>query len=350
MDRYVGLDVHAKSCTAAVIDARGKKLGSHVLETNGKVLVEFFRLQAGKIHVCLEEGTQAGWVLEILSPHVERVVVVHVSESRGQKSDELDAFALAERLRTDAGLVSVYKRVGSYAKLRELVRTHRMIVEDEARVQNRIKALYRSRGVQVVGKTVYSERSREQTLKQLPTSSRCAAELLLEQYDAVHHTRNRAHKELVAEARKHPPTSLLETIPGVGEIRAAEIVSVVVTPERFRTRQQFWAYCGLGIVMRSSSDWVRGGNGQWTRAPMQQTRGLNRNHNHVLKNAFKGAATSVIQIRSESALRKDYERLLAAGTKPNLAKLTVARKIAAITLAIWKKKEEYDPTKTAKPS
>jgi hypothetical protein len=38
MDKYFGLDVHATSCTAAVVDARGKRLGHHVLETNGQVL------------------------------------------------------------------------------------------------------------------------------------------------------------------------------------------------------------------------------------------------------------------------------------------------------------------------
>jgi hypothetical protein len=35
--------------------------------------------------------------------------------------------------------------------------------------------------------------------------------------------------------------------------------------------------------------------------------------------------------------------MLASGTKPHLAKLTVARQIAAIVLATWKSQEEYDP-------
>jgi hypothetical protein len=85
MDRYIGLDVHATSCTAAVVDAQGKRLRSYVIETNGQALVEFFKTQPGRLHVCLEEGTQSEWVVEILSPYVERIVVVHVSESRGQK-------------------------------------------------------------------------------------------------------------------------------------------------------------------------------------------------------------------------------------------------------------------------
>jgi hypothetical protein len=37
------------------------------------------------------------------------------------------------------------------------------------------------------------------------------------------------------------------------------------------------------------------------------------------------------------------------GTKPNLAKLTIARRIAAILLAVWKTGEEYDPKKHRKP-
>ena len=40
MDRYIGLDVDAPSTTAAIVCSRGKKLGSTVLETNGRVLVE----------------------------------------------------------------------------------------------------------------------------------------------------------------------------------------------------------------------------------------------------------------------------------------------------------------------
>ena len=89
---------------------------------------------------------------------------------------------------------------------------------------------------------------------------------------------------------------------------------------------------------------------QWIRAKVQRTQGLTWNFNHTLREVFKGAATTVIQQYPDHPLHKDYERLLAAGTKPNLAKVTLARKIAAITLAMWKHKEVYDPAKYAKSS
>jgi transposase len=348
MKRYVGLDVHAASTTFAVMNEAGKRLGSHVVETNGQALVEQLKTIPGEKHVCLEEGTQSAWLYEILSPHAEEVVVTVVSESRGQKDDERDAFGLADRLRTGTIERKVFKDAGEYKTLRELGRTHTMIVQDSVRVQNRIKALFRSRGIAVSGKGVYSAKAREEHLEKLPDASRGAAKTLFAEYDAVEEIRGHAEKELVKEAHRHPISRMLETCPGLGGIRVAQLMPIVVSPARFRTKRQFWSYCGLGIVMRSSSDWIRTKEGGWARAEVQKTRGLNLNHNHTLKWIFKGAATTVIAQLETEPLHQDYQRLIAAGTKPNLAKLTIARKLAAIALSMWKSKEKYDPTKHRK--
>ena len=50
---------------------------------------------------------------------------------------------------------------GKYDNRRELGRVHAMVVQDVVRVQNRIKAQFRSRGVAVAGKSVYSEKGRD---------------------------------------------------------------------------------------------------------------------------------------------------------------------------------------------
>ncbi len=44
-------------------------------------------------------------------------------------------------------------------------------------------------------------------------------------------------------------------------------------------------------------------------------------------------------------LYRHYLSLLDGGTKPNLAKLTIARQIASIMLALWRTGERYDPTR-----
>jgi hypothetical protein len=97
--------------------------------------------------------------------------------------------------------------------------------------------------------------------------------------------------------------------------------------------------------MRSSSDWVQSPAGGWVRAQLQQTRGLNRKHNSTLKNIFKGAATTIVTRLHADPLYEHYLRLTSAGTKPNLAKVTIARRVAAIVLRMWKDEKEYDPGK-----
>jgi hypothetical protein len=77
-----------------------------------------------------------------------------------------------------------------------------------------------------------------------------------------------------------------------------------------------------------------------------QTRGLNRNRQPTLKAVFKGAALNVIQSSPKQPLHQDYQRMISAGMKPSLARLTIARKLAATVLAMGKNKEEYDPAKS----
>jgi transposase len=161
--------------------------------------------------------------------------------------------------------------------------------------------------------------------------------------DGLTALKKQVESELVAEASRYEAVRLLQSVPGMGPIRAAQVVPIVVTPHRFRTARQFWAYCGLAVVMRTSSDWVRLPDLRWVRAKVNSTRGLNQNRSPVLKAIFKGAATTVIaQPLGRSALRDKYQRLLDEGTKPNLAKLTIARKIAAIVLRTWRDNSRYD--------
>ena len=76
-----------------------------------------------------------------------------------------------------------------------------------------------------------------------------------------------------------------------------------------------------------------------------QTRGLNENYSRRLKLVFKSAA---IEALKEGFYKKKYERQQASGVGAEMARLTIARKLAAVALAIWKSGEEYDETKLSK--
>ncbi len=55
------------------------------------------------------------------------------------------------------------------------------------------------------------------------------------------------------------------------------------------------------------------------------------------------SATTVITQRNQDPIYGCYERLLDGGTKPTLAKLSLARMIAATVLRMWKDEKEYEP-------
>ncbi len=99
-------------------------------------------------------------------------------------------------------------------------------------------------------------------------------------------------RELLAEGRKHLNMRLLQQTPMIGSIRAVLLLALIQTPNCFRTKRQLWAYCGLAL----------------TDGPFQDF----------------------------------YQACLARGMKPHLARLTLARKIAAITLLVWKKGVRFD--------
>jgi hypothetical protein len=52
---------------------------------------------------------------------------------------------------------------------------------------------------------------------------------------------------------------------------------------------------------------------------------------------------------SKGPFKPYYERLLARGLNPELAQVTLARKIAAVTLTLWKKGASFDQEKLVKP-
>jgi transposase len=341
MARYIGIDAHLESCTVAVMGPSGRKLGEEHLETNAEALRACITRIPKPRMVCIEEGLQSEWLYELLEPMAERVFVVQAEKRRkGNKNDSLDAWALADGLRREALPRPVYKAPGRFTELREAFRSYNRLTGDVVRTKNRLKAIYGARGLRCVGMRIYNPKNRYEFLQCLPPAQRKSAELLFDELQQLSDLREAAEQRLVVEAKRTPEVVRLATIPGIGLIRGAEIVATVVAPHRFRTRVQFRSYCGLAVVMASSSDWRLKPDGQWLRK-QQATRGLNRNCNRHLKNVFKGAAQTII-LHQTDPFYSHYQRMISNGTKPNLARLTIARRIADIALAIWKNGEVYD--------
>jgi transposase len=345
-DKYMGMDVHQAMTVVVVLDADGKIVLETMVQTEAAAMIRLVQGLSGPLRVTFEETTQAAWLYEVIRAYVAEVVVCDPRRNKlldeGSKTDKVDALKLAELLRTGL-LRPVYHGHEATRKLKELVRAYETLSVDTLRTMARIKAIYRGRGICTPGRGVYQPKQRRQWLETLTEPGiRQRATWLYEQLDQLQPLRRKAKQTMLIESRTHRAVSLLRTIPQLGPIRAAFIVATVDTPHRFRTKRQFWSYVGLAVVTHMSAEYeMKAGRVVRRRKPMS-TRGLNQNCNRRLKEVFITAATS-------ASNRKAYGSFLSArqenGMRPEMARLTLARKIAAMALAVWKKGEAFDPTK-----
>jgi hypothetical protein len=120
--------------------------------------LEFLHGLGGELHVTLEEGSWAAWLHDVFEPHVQRVIVCDPRKNallkQGNKYDKIDARKLAKLRR--AGLLSpVYHGESGLRTLRELARIYLTLTQDVTRVMNRIKAVYRGRGIPCASQKLY---------------------------------------------------------------------------------------------------------------------------------------------------------------------------------------------------
>src|ERR1700675_4436440 len=344
-EKYIGMDVHQATISVAVMDGRGTLIMECILETKVATILEFIGGLQGSLSVTFEEGTSAAWLHDLLKPHVAHLVVCDPRKNAllkdGSKSDRIDARKLTDLLRLNK-LNPVYHGEHGVRTLKELGRSYLSITQDVTRVMNRIKALYRSWAIPCAGATVYAPRHRAEWLGKIAEPGvRVRAERLYQQLDLLQPVRLEARRELLAESHKHSSVKLLRQIPSIGPIRSALLVALLQTPHRFRTKRQLWAYSGFAVETHDSGEY-RCVRGKLQRNRERITvRGLNDNHNKDVKNLFKSAAISAST--RPGPLHDFYAARIAKGLRPTMARLTLARKIAAIALAMWKKGVAFDP-------
>jgi len=328
-EKYIGLDVHQATISAAVMDGNGKLLMECLLETKAATILQFIQGLRGTLSLTLEDGTSAAWLHDLLKSHVSRLVVCDPRKAallkEGNKSDRIDARKLAELFRNNQ-LNPVYHGEHGIRTLKELARSYGTITKDLTRVMNRIKA----------------PRHRAEWLaKIVEPGVRSRAERLYQQLDSLQPVHLEARREFLRESYKHAAVKLFRQIPSIGPIRAALLVALLQTPHRFRSKRQLWAYSGFAVQTHDSGEY------RYVRGKLQRNRerisvrGLNDNHNKELKNLFKSAAISAST--RPGPLRDFYMARVESGMRPTMARLTLARKIASIALTMWKKGASFDP-------
>jgi transposase len=350
--KYVGIDAHATSCVFVVVSASGKTESRTTVPTEIEAIRRQVLRNGPECEVVFEEGEMSSWLYRVISGLVRRVVVCnpreHRSSRKSNKTDAIDAEKLAQWLSRGQLTKLVYKEWHGTERLFHLVRSYNTLVSNRTRAKNRLKSLLRAQAVPARGTAPYATTPREKMLAKLTAAGvRDRAEMLIKEIELLTGLLKDAERAMTTEARRHPASKILQSIPGIGDVRSAQLIAAIRTPGRFRRNRHLWTYGGLAVVRRGSSETDFADGVARKRPRAVQTRGLNRDFSRPVKAALKGAAVTASR---SGELVPYYEALVERGLKPELALVTLARKIATLTLVLWKKGESFDVTKSTSPS
>ena len=326
MTKYIGLDAHSSTCTFNVTDERGREIDDTTIETNGRLLVKYLRGIGGVKKLTFEECELSNWLYEILHPEVDELLVCNPVANKDYKkikTDKMDARKLAKLLR-GGFLIPVYHNGSSRERFRSLMSAYQDLVEEAVRLKNRYKSLFRKEGKKIKGESLYNDESFLECIE------RCDFKFIGSQIyhllEKMEQDRKEYLKEIFKYSKRFKEIKYLKTIPGIGLIQAAKITSQVIDPSRFADKYKYYSYCGLVRHKRISDGKEYGSCKIWG--------------NRILKCVYKMAGLSVLQ--GDSGLRKYYDCLRSKGISHDNAYNAVCRKIAAISLSVWRKREIYN--------
>src|SRR5690606_31287901 len=242
---YVGVDLHKKTISVCLVDRERNVLErKRLFCAEPERIKEFFvmwRLQHGPFELTVEATASYEWILELVEPLAQRVVLAHPGKLRiiaesTRKSDKLDARVLAEMLALDQ-IPRAYRPTPRQRAHRRLVRYRAYLAQRITGTRNKIRHLLpdstldRKELVTEVGQDYL-------TGLELDAEDRFVVDQLVGEWRALVRQRLAAEKRLRLFALAGSPQEQedrrrLQTIPGLGFVTAEVFLAEFADPRRF---------------------------------------------------------------------------------------------------------------------
>jgi transposase len=283
-------------------------------------LEAFARTLTHDDHVVVEATCIAAAVVEVISPHVGRVVVANPRQVRmiahaRIKTDVIDAAVLA-RLYASNFLPEVWLADPTTLALRRQVTRREQIMRQRVRLKTIAQSILHAHLLpQCPHADLFGIRGRAWlTAQDLPADERAAVERHAREYDRLSEDLRVIERELAREALADANVKRLMTIPGVDMVVAVGLAAAIGPISRFKGPDQLVAYFGLNPSVRQS-----GGDGR-------------PQHGRITKQGRTHARTMLVEaawqaVRGPGPLRAFYQRV-SARRGNHVAAVAVARKLA----------------------
>jgi len=297
--RIIGVDLHARQQTIAMLDTETGELVEKRLEHEGEKVREFYSALPGPVLVGIEATGSMPWFLKLMEElkiacQVGHPAKIRAAEPRKQKHDRRDANLLLELL-AEKRFPSIWMPSTEQRDLRTLLRHRHQWVRMRTRVQNTLQSLALSNGLRR-GSSLWSQAG-QQALQALPlapyTDQRRAA--LLRLYPRLQKSIDDLDEQVGKQARQRPQARWLMTHPGVGPITALATEVFLGDPRRFADGKAVASY--IGMIPSEHSSGRR-----------QRLGALTKQGNTLLRYLWVEAAMHAV--RRDPELKRFYRRKL----------------------------------------
>lgn len=296
-------------------------------------------LEGSPARVAIEACREAWYVHDELTSWGHEVVLVDTTRVKrlgigdhGRKTDRIDvevlAFALANGTIPVAHVLSPERR-----RLRNELTVRRALIYTRSEFVTQVRALTSSAGTRVRSCEV-EQFERHVTDADLEDELRALIAPLLTIVQQLNVQIATVEKRIMQHAAAEPAVALMSTVPGVGLLVAAAMVSVIDTPARFRSAHQVQSYLGLVPSEYASGQTRRLGS-------------ITKKGNCYMRALLVQAAWSILR-RPGSDPLKLWGTALAERRGKRVAVVAVARRLAGLLWAMWRDGTFYDPQELGK--
>jgi len=324
---YLGIDTHTRYAQVAVVDDDGN-LHDELRIPNDK-LEQLAEQYAGS-EAAIEATGNYRPIYEVLDEHLN-VTLANPSKNRliadaTVKTDRLDAKRLALMLRSGM-LAESYVPTDEIRELRDLVRTHKGLVDERTAEKNRVRAVLK-RTDNAYENELFGPNGREFLAElSLSTADRTIIEAHLSVIDEYDTQIEALEDEIERHVLESPAAQRLLTIPGVGQFTAAVVVAEVGEIDRFDSDKALVSYAGLDPVVHQSGEKEVHGS-------------ISKEGSAQLRWALVQAAHTAV--RCDDYFGNFYTRLKSRKNH-QVAIVATARKMLVSIYYMLSRRETYDP-------
>jgi transposase len=333
MQFYCGIDLGARKTHVCLIDEDDHKLLDMKMYNDFESIEAALRPYKSSLEVVVESTINWEWLVYGLQKYDYEVKLAHTLGLKAitwskKKTDTWDAFTLAKLLRGRL-IPQAYIYPYELRPVRDLVRERIRLVTKRATEYGAINRMLLKYNIQGFDRNSVKHLS-EKDMHELYHHPfvRVKATLELQRIELLTEQIRLIEKALFERARQDSKFTLLQTIPGIGDILALTILYEVGDINRFAYTRGFCSYSRVVPGIHQSS-------GKAYRSPNS------KQGNRYLKWAFSQAA--IMAIRYYPEIRRLYERLAAKRRKAArlVARSIIAHKLAQAAFQVMKHNEPY---------